>query len=66
MPIYWNDVMLLQHYKEQVGRANEQNADQDWGVNEQEVGANNHDRGANEQDGSVNDQDWNEKYISQF
>jgi len=35
MLIYWNDVTLLQHnYEEQVGGANEQNAKQDWGINE--------------------------------
>ncbi|KAG5588569.1 hypothetical protein H5410_049003 [Solanum commersonii] len=56
MLIYWNDVTLLQHYEEQVGGANEQNADQDWGINEQGVGANDHDRGANEQDGSASEQ----------
>ncbi|WMV46213.1 hypothetical protein MTR67_039598 [Solanum verrucosum] len=72
MLIYWNNVTLVQHYEEQVGGANEQNADQDWGVNEQGtneknvdqdevvneqgVGANDHDRGANQQDGGANDQ----------
>ncbi|KAH0738039.1 hypothetical protein KY290_036744 [Solanum tuberosum] len=60
------------HYEEQVGGANEQNSDQDWGVNEQGaneknvdqdeavneqgVGANDHDRGANQQNGGANDQ----------
>uniref|UniRef100_M1DFU3 Uncharacterized protein n=1 Tax=Solanum tuberosum TaxID=4113 RepID=M1DFU3_SOLTU len=67
MLIYWNDVTLLQHYEEQVGGTNEQNADQDWGVNEQCIGANDHDRDANEKDGGDNDQNLgaNEKNVDQ-
>ncbi|KAH0636593.1 hypothetical protein KY290_037016 [Solanum tuberosum] len=48
--------MLLQHYEEQVGGANEQIVDKDWGVNEQDVGTNDHDGGANDKYLGANEQ----------